>query len=83
MKNKAPAREDLTNVEFVTKLMEFSKFGPLAQLFVIDALDKWSQKIIDSQEQVLVQMKDGFVSGEAWVGVAKEINAKVKAQYQP
>lgn len=81
MKNKAPAREDMTNVEFVTKLMEFSQFGPLAQLFVLDALDKWSQKIIDNEATVLATMKDGFIAGEAWVGVAKEINKKIKERH--
>lgn len=34
-----------TNVEFVTKLMEFSQHGALSQLFILDAIDKWSKKI--------------------------------------
>lgn len=64
-----------TNVQFVTDLMEFSRFGALAQVFVIDALDKWSKKISECDP---AQFDNAMINGEAWVGVAKEIQQKIE-----
>lgn len=70
-----------TNVEFVVELMEVSNHGPLAQLFVLDALEKWSDKIIASEAEVVSSMEKSFINGEAWVSVAREIKAKLEARY--
>ncbi|WP_439357888.1 hypothetical protein [Bradyrhizobium sp. DASA03007] len=64
-----------TNVQFVTDLMEFSRYGALAQVFVIDALDKWSKKISEVDP---AQVDSAMINGEAWVGVAKEIQQKIE-----
>jgi hypothetical protein len=64
-----------TNVQFVTDLMEFSRYGALAQIFVIDALDKWSKKISECDP---AQVDNAMINGEAWVGVAKEIQQKIE-----
>ncbi|GAB9152791.1 hypothetical protein [Bradyrhizobium diazoefficiens] len=62
------------NVAFVKELMTHSRYGALAQLFVIDALSKWADKI-SSVEPAAVESP--MISGEAWVGVAKEIKDKI------
>jgi hypothetical protein len=64
-----------TNVEFVARIMEFSNYGPLAQLFVIDALDKWSKKVAEADP---ADIESPMISGHAWVGVAREIQAKIE-----
>lgn len=64
-----------TNVQFVRDLMEFSRYGALAQIFVIDALDKWSKKISECDP---AQVDSAMINGEAWVGVAKEIQRKIE-----
>lgn len=66
-----------TNVQFVKDIMEFSRYGALAQVFVIDALDKWSKKISEVDP---AQVDSAMVNGEAWVGVAKEIQEKLNAR---
>lgn len=66
-----------TNVEFVTNLMEFSRYGALAQIFVLDALDKWSKKISECEP---AQVDSAMINGQAWVGVAKEIQEKLNAR---
>jgi hypothetical protein len=71
------SRRPETNVEFVTNLMEFSRHGALAQIFVIDAILKWSE-IVAQHDPAEINMGGGFVSAEAWVGVAKEIKAKIE-----
>lgn len=70
-----------TNVQCVKSLMEFSQFGPLAQLMVIDALTKHTDAIIAAGVEGLKAQGMGdnaFISAEAWHGVAVEINAKLK-----
>ena len=63
-----------TNSDRIKHIMEFSKHGPIMQLFVIDALAKFSEQIINNESKVIKQMEDSFISGEAWVGCAKELN---------
>lgn len=67
-----------TNIEVVTDLMEFSEYGALAQIFVIDALSKWSEIIKDKDPK---EFENPLISGQAWVGVAQEINRKLNARY--
>ncbi|WP_396604857.1 hypothetical protein ACFLEY_22310 [Bradyrhizobium sp. YCK136] len=62
------------NVAFVKELMTHSRYGALAQLFVIDALSKWADKISSVEPQAV---DSPMISGEAWVGVAKEIKDKI------
>jgi hypothetical protein len=70
--------ENLTNVEFVTHLMERSNHGPLAQLFIIDALEKWSDIIAKADP---AQLDTPFISGKAWVSVAREIQDKLATRF--
>lgn len=74
MKNK-------TNVEHIKHIMEFSRHGALMQAFVIDALIKRSEEVIKNEGPLIETMKDGFVSGEAWVGCAKELNEYLSKAY--
>ena len=66
-----------TNVQFVRDLMEHSNYGALAQLFVLDALDKWSKIIAESDP---AKGDSPLISGQAWVGVANEIQEKINAR---
>jgi hypothetical protein len=69
-----------TNVEFVKHLMEYSNYGPLAQLFILDAIAKWAD-IIDQTDPRKVD--SAMISGDAWVGVAREIKAKLEQRMKP
>ena len=70
------ARE--TNIEFVTRLMSFSKSGAFAQAFVMTALEKYSSSILRNREGVLAQMAGDLVSGEAWIQCAEEIHQELR-----
>lgn len=63
-----------TNVQLIKHIMEYSKHGALMQGFILDALSKYSQHIINNEDKVIKQMQDSFISGEAWVGCAKELH---------
>lgn len=70
-----------TNVEFVTEMMEFSRYGALTQAFVLEAVDKYAQQVIAKQEDLKVSMKDHIVRPVTWIDIAKEVHAKCKARY--
>jgi hypothetical protein len=66
-----------TNVEAVVDLMEFSKHGALAQLFVVDALSKYARHVANAPAEAFASMKGGIISPEAWQDVAREIADKI------
>jgi hypothetical protein len=65
-----------THIEAVVEIMVYSKFGALAQLFVIDALAKFSEKAADAPPGEIGGA--GFIDPLAWRGVAREIQGKLK-----
>ena len=75
--------EPKTNIEFVRELMDFSRFGPLAQMFVIDALSKWSDRIANTPvEELRAAFENNpLIGAEAWQGVAQEIKEKLDAHF--
>lgn len=58
------------NIEMVHHFMNYG--SPLNQIFVIDALTKQAQHLVDNEEEVLKQMEGSFVHGPAWVQCAKD-----------
>ncbi len=67
-----------TNVQVVKQIMEFSNYGPIAQLFVMDALSKFAEKVSKADP---AEVGNGLISGEAWVGVAKEIKQTLDTHF--
>lgn len=72
MKNK-------TNVQLVKKIMETG--SPMNQLFVMDALKKWSDYIIDHEAEVLKQLENTMIYGPAWVDAAKHCRKMLDEHY--
>lgn len=64
------------NVEFVKELMEFSKFGTLSQIFIIEAILRYANEIVENQEKVKKEMHRHFIHPDAWIGAASEIKEK-------
>jgi len=67
-----------TNVEFVTEIMEFSRHGALAQVFVIEALRRYALEIMTSRARIL---DVPGIPRDAWLAVGEEIDAKLLAKY--
>ena len=67
MKNK-------TNVQRIKHIMEYSEHGALMQLFIIDALFKYSEHIMKNEKELKKSMRNSFIHPDAWVGCAKELN---------
>lgn len=72
---KLKAKKRLTNIELVVEIMEYSQFGALAQVFVMDALEKFSATV--SEAKVSDFGENCMVHPQAWIGVAKEIKKKL------
>jgi len=70
------AKRPMTNIEKVHHIMSYSRYGALAQIFVMDALHKWTDIISNA---TAAQVGNGFVDGNAWIGVAREIQSTLKA----
>ncbi|HZO54919.1 MAG TPA: hypothetical protein VFB63_19585 [Bryobacteraceae bacterium] len=72
-KKAAPEGRE-TNADFVARVMEFSKSGPLAQLFVIESIRRYAEACADAPPE---KMQTGFISGAQWKRCAQEIHAEV------
>jgi hypothetical protein len=75
----ARTKQPKTNVQIVRDLMEFSKFGALSQMFIIDAITKQAALVAKSRPSDYPA--GGFVEPTAWIGVAKEIEARMAEAY--
>ncbi|MDN8037889.1 MULTISPECIES: hypothetical protein [Burkholderia cepacia complex] len=73
----------MTNLECVTDIMEFSRYGALAQAFVMDALSKQAERVAKlPPDELQKQLGDrSLVSARAWHGVAEEIHMKLEVHF--
>lgn len=74
--------EPKTNLDLITEIMTFSRYGALSQAFVIDALTKHANRVAEATAEELAPMQNGLVSAEAWQGVAIEIKTALEAFYK-
>lgn len=65
-----------TNEAFVARLMTRMQSGPIAQLFVIEAVRKYAEACAKAEPK---QMDTGIISGAHWKRCAVEIDAAVTA----
>lgn len=71
------AKRPMTNVEKVTHIMTYSDYGALSQMFVMEALHKWSHLVSNASAK---DVDNGFISPEARIGVAREIRDALQAE---
>lgn len=74
----APHRK--SNEEFVSDLMNYSRYGGLVQVFVIEAIRHYAETMAAADP---AKFDSDFLNGKAWIGVAQEVKAKLDAQYAP
>lgn len=75
--------QHMTNLECVTDIMEFSRYGALAQAFVMDALSKHAEHVAKLPlDELQKQLGDHpLVSAPAWHGVAQEVHMKLESHF--
>ncbi|RUS67740.1 hypothetical protein CUZ56_00217 [Saezia sanguinis] len=74
-------KKRMTNIEFVTDLMQYSKYGVMAQLFVIEALHCYSDTVANAAPEQLKELGE-FINPQAWQGVAREIAEKIENRHK-
>lgn len=76
------------NVQLVEDLMEFSPFGALSQMFIMDAINQKVDNIIIHKEEHLKRAADdaaqgrvGIINVESWIGVAEDLRERLDLFY--
>jgi hypothetical protein len=67
-----------TNEQLVKHIMNFSGYGVLSQAFVMTAIQKYADACAKADPKMF---DSPMLHGDAWVGVAKEIKAKMDEHY--
>ena len=74
-----------TNEELIIDLINFSPYGALSQVFIIDAIRKLCNHVIENEQKLLIEdqqnNKTSFISIPAWIGTAKDIKARMDDFY--
>ena len=74
--------DNRTNKEFVNDtFFGFSPTGPMTEMFLLDAVTKYAESVVDDKDALIAEMADGFISGEAWVKTAEYILEKFNEKY--
>ena len=69
----------MTNQEFVEELMTISPYGVLSELFILEAVRKYSEQVAAADPKIFESALGHFIHGPAWQGVAKDILTKIEA----
>ncbi|HDR9201837.1 TPA: hypothetical protein QDB48_003163 [Burkholderia vietnamiensis] len=69
----------MANLECLTEIMTFSRYGALAQAFVMDALSQYAERVATTPPDQL--QVNPMISARAWQGVAQEIRTKLEAHF--
>ena len=70
------ARE--SNVEFVTRLMESS---PMVQLVVIEALSKYTGRVLANEAAVIESFAGSMIDGPSWVAACRKMADELGKKY--
>lgn len=63
-----------TNEQLIARLMEFAKCGPIAQLFIIEAVRKYAEACAAADAK---KLDSGIISGAQWKRCAVEIHEEM------
>lgn len=74
-----------TNLELIIDLMDYSPYGAMSQIFIMDALHKQIDAVIENEAELLDQdRKDqeeagniSFININAWIGTAKDLKKRI------
>jgi len=62
------------------KIINIADSNPIALMFLADALDKSTARILKDEEVTKKAFEKTFISGEAWISAAKEFENILDAQ---
>lgn len=59
-------------------LAKLVKIDIITYTFIVTAIDKYCNKVLDDEEFTLRVMENSVIAGEAWIRAAKEIEAALQ-----
>jgi len=74
------ARKRKTNVEFVRDAMEFSDYGALAQVFALQAIERYARAVVAAPDEDIGD--ESLIQPKAWKGAAQEWLDRLDAHYK-
>ncbi|MXN30139.1 MULTISPECIES: hypothetical protein [Delftia] len=74
-----PQQQQLTNVEFITELMEFSRYGPMVQAFVVHCLHTTAREIAEHPDPE--KFGSALFDGQLWQDIAKDVLRQMDERY--
>lgn len=73
-----------SNSEFLTRLMEFSNSGAMMQMVIMQALIDYTEKLTTNRAGFLKAMeKNQMISGEGWMAAVDELKAEIDRRMPP
>lgn len=73
------AKKLKTNEDLVRDLMNYSPYGALCRAFIMEAIQRYARECSEADPKAF---DSTFMNGHAWVGIAKDIDARCKAFYE-
>ena len=76
-----------TNIELVTGIMNFSKYGALSQAMIMQALHQFVDNVVECKDRLLFEEEQlkrekpnavSIINIKVWIDVAEEIQEKLK-----
>ena len=68
-----------SNEDLVKDLMNYSPYGALCQVFIMEAIQRYAEQVAASNPEDYDM--GAMIAPEAWIGVAKDIKARCEAFY--
>lgn len=69
------------NNDLVKDLMNFSPYGALCQIFIIEAISRYCEEVKAHEIEEDEEGRIPFISPEAWKGVAEDISKRMEDFY--
>lgn len=70
--------KNVSNVDFVKSIMEYSAHGALVEVFVIEAIRNYAENVLADTS---VWPESSMISQAAWKSIAYEIQMKANSKY--
>ena len=79
------SRKINNNQELMVDLMEFSPYGVMSQMFIIEALSRYAKEVSEMTDEEVAEYdkKRPMISTEAWRGTARDIKKRMDEFYNP
>lgn len=81
-------RNQETNIEMLNRVCDFAPTGALSQIFILQAIDQFAKSVIDDagckiyMYELRDEMKNGFVSADAWIATAQFLKTELEAHFE-